>query len=153
MTRVRISPTVREIRIWLVARDYIRCNLKPRLFDFSSGGLRHALIEGMPGRMTWGCMMRIPRSILSLMESAYQSRLAEGYAEVLDDGVFHRGLVEAGARWNSFHVIHRLSDALKANAYLFRGALGLDNLGRRTIKPSMKAFQRRNIAAPSRGNI
>lgn len=98
-----------------LARDYIRCNLKPRLFDFSSGGLRHALIEGMPGRMTWGCMMRIPRSILSLMESAYQSRLAEGYAEVLDDRVFHRSMVEAGARWNIFHVIHRLPDALEAD--------------------------------------
>jgi hypothetical protein len=98
-----------------LAGDYIRCNLKPRLFDFSSGGLRHALIEGMPGRMTWGCMMRIPGSVLPLMERVYQSRLAEGYAEVLDDRVFHRSMIEAGARWNIFHVIHRLPDAIDSD--------------------------------------
>jgi hypothetical protein len=98
-----------------LAGDYIRRNANPRLFDFGSGGLRHALIEGMPGRMTWGCMMRIPGSILPRMENAYQARLAEGYAEVSDDRLFHQSMAEAGARWNIFHVIHRLPDAFDSD--------------------------------------
>src|SRR5207237_6889868 len=54
-----------------LAGDYIRQNGQPRLFDFGAGGLRHALIEGMPARMTWGCMMRLPARILPLMDTAY----------------------------------------------------------------------------------
>jgi len=95
------------------AGDYIRCSGKLRLFDFNAGGLRHALIEGMPGRMTWGCMMRIPRRVVSLMERSYQTRLAEVYAGAADDRLFRRCMAEAGARWNIFHVIHRLPDALE----------------------------------------
>jgi hypothetical protein len=95
-----------------VAEDYIRRDSLPRLFDFDSGGFRHALIEGMPGCMTWGCQMRIPRHIQNSMEKAYQSSLALGYAAVTDDRLFYRSLVEAGARWNILHIIHRLPDAL-----------------------------------------
>jgi hypothetical protein len=95
-----------------VAADYIRRNSRPRLFDFDSGGFRHALIEGMPGRMTWGCQMRIPSRIRRAMDKAYQSSLALGYAAVADDRLFYRGLVEAGARWNILHLVHRLPDAL-----------------------------------------
>ena len=97
------------------AADYIRRAGQPRFFDFGAGGLRHALIEGMPGRMTWGCAMRIPERVIARMEKAYQLRLAEGYAQAADDRVFHRCLVEAGARWNIFHVVHRLPDALEAD--------------------------------------
>ncbi len=97
------------------AGDYIRRGGQPRLFDFGAGGLRHAIIEGMPGRMTWGCMMRIPKHVVLLMERAYQTRLAEGCAVASDDRVFRRGMAEAGARWNIFHVIHRLPDALESD--------------------------------------
>ena len=95
-----------------MAGDYLRRGGKPRLFDFGAGGLRHALVEGMPGRMTWGCLMRIPRGVVRLMERAYQSRLSEVYAEAADDQVFRRSMAEAGARWHIFHVLHRLPDAL-----------------------------------------
>ncbi|HEV2665348.1 MAG TPA: hypothetical protein VG324_10570, partial [Blastocatellia bacterium] len=88
------------------AGDYLRRLMKPRLFDFDAGGFRHALIEGMPGRMTWGCQMRIPLRVRSDMEKSYQTALSRGYAEVADDRVFYRGLVEAGARWNILHLIH-----------------------------------------------
>lgn len=97
------------------AKDYIRGGRRPRLFDFDSGGLRHALIEGMPWRMTWGCMMRIPRHVVPRMERAYQSQLARGYPEASDDRVFRRSMAKAGARWNIFHVIHRLPDALEGD--------------------------------------
>jgi hypothetical protein len=97
------------------AGDYLRRQTKPRLFDFDAGGFRHALIEGMPGRMTWGCQMRIPPRIQRVMEKAYQTALSRGYAEAADDRVFYRGLVEAGARWNILHLIHRVPTALSGD--------------------------------------
>jgi hypothetical protein len=97
------------------AGDYIRHLTKPRLFDFDCGGFRHALIEGMPGRMTWGCQMRIPARVQSEMEKAYQAALSRGYPEVADDRVFYRGLVEAGARLNILHLIHRVPTALSGD--------------------------------------
>ncbi len=94
-----------------MAGDYIRRNGVPRLFDFNAGGFRHALIEGMPGRMTWGCMMRIPARLLPLMDAAYQSQLTQKHPEISEE-MFRRAMIEAGARWHIFHVIHRLPDAL-----------------------------------------
>lgn len=98
-----------------VAGDYLRRLSKPRLFDFDAGGFRHALIEGMPGRMTWGCQMRIPARVQSDMEKAYQAALSRGYAEVADNRVFYRGMIEAAARWHILHIIHRLPDALSSD--------------------------------------
>jgi hypothetical protein len=97
------------------AGDYLRRQTKPRLFDFDQGGFRHALIEGMPGRMTWGCQMRIPPRVQLGMEKAYQAALSSGYAEVADDRVFYHGLVEAGGRWNILHLIHRVPAALSGD--------------------------------------
>jgi hypothetical protein len=83
--------------------------------DFDQGGFRHSLIEGMPGRMTWGCQMRIPARVQSDMEKAYQAALSRGYAEVADDRMFYRGMVEAAARWNILHIIHRIPTALSGD--------------------------------------
>jgi hypothetical protein len=94
-----------------LAGDYIRRNGQPRLFDFNASGFRHALVEGMPGRMTWGCMMRIPARILPLMDAAYQTELKHTHPEMSDE-ILRRALVEAGARWHIFHVVHRLREAL-----------------------------------------
>jgi hypothetical protein len=97
------------------AEDYIRQDGKPKLFDFGSGGFRHALIEGMPWRMTWGCLMRIPKQSWPAMERAYRSSLTSGYVEAADNARFYQSLMEAGARWNIFHVNHRLPDAIKSD--------------------------------------
>jgi hypothetical protein len=97
-----------------LAGDYIRREGKPRLFDFGAGGYRHAVIEGLPGRMTWGCIMRIPIRILPLMEAAYLRQLTQRHQEI-SEKMFRQAMVEAGARWNIFHVVHRLPDALKAD--------------------------------------
>jgi hypothetical protein len=90
----------------------IQCGPYLRLFDFDAGGFRHALIEGMPGRMTWGCMMRIPQDILPQMEHAYRKEFAYGCPDALDDAIFYPTLVAAGARWHIFHVLQRLPEAL-----------------------------------------
>ena len=96
------------------AGDYIRQHSKPRLFDFNASGFRHALIEGMPGRFTWGCMMRIPKRIKPLMDAAYKSQLTQKHPKITDE-IFRRAMIEAGARWHIFHVIHRLPDALNGD--------------------------------------
>jgi hypothetical protein len=93
--------------------DWIRCGSQMRLFDFGTGCFKHALIEGMPGRMTWGCMMHLPAHLLPRMEAAYQAEFAKGCPQAADDAVFHRAMVEAGARWNIFHAIERVPDALR----------------------------------------
>ena len=109
------------------AGDYIRQNGKPRLFDFNASGFRHALIEGMPGRMTWGCMMRIPGNIKPLMEAAYKSQLTNKHPEI-SEGLFRRAMIEAAARWHIFHVVHRVPDALNGDRQR-----GLTTLRQQTI--------------------
>jgi hypothetical protein len=85
----------------------------PRIYDFDCGGFRHALIEGMPARMTWGCYMRIPKRLIPILDKVYQTELARSWPEAAKDNVFYKAMTEAGARWNIFHVIHRLPDALE----------------------------------------
>lgn len=98
-----------------MAGDFLRCGERLRLFDFDASGFRHALIEGMPGRMTWGCMMHIPDRLLPEMERVYQAELARWLPEAADDDRFHRAMADAGARWHVFHVVWRVSAALTAD--------------------------------------
>jgi hypothetical protein len=56
-------------------------------------------------------MMRIPARILPLMDTAYQTQLKQRYPQ-MSDATLRQALVEAGARWHIFHVVHRLPDAL-----------------------------------------
>jgi hypothetical protein len=91
----------------------MRCRSGLRFFDFDCGGFRHALLEGIPARMTWGGMVRVPVAVGARMEATYRTELAKGCPEAADDALFHRAMAEAGARWHIFHVIHRLPDALE----------------------------------------
>jgi hypothetical protein len=93
------------------AGDYIWRESEPRLFDFGSSGYRHALIEGLPGRLTWGCIMRIPESVVQSMESGYQTELERVCPDVASIDL-HRAMVLASGRWHILHVVHRLPEAL-----------------------------------------
>lgn len=93
--------------------DVIRCDRRFRLFDYGEGGYRHALIEGMPGRFTWGCMMRIPHRLVLDMDAAYRVELIRGCPEAADDRVWSNARADAGARWHVFHVLSRIPAALK----------------------------------------
>ena len=84
-----------------------------RLFDFDCGGFRHALLEGLAGRLTWGAASRIPAGVVGAMEEAYRQALATGCAAARDDVLYRRALAEAAARWHVFHVIWRLPTALE----------------------------------------
>jgi hypothetical protein len=84
-----------------------------RLFDFDCAGFRHALLEGLASRLTWGAASRIPAGVVRAMEEAYREALAAGCAAARDDVLYRRGLAEAAARWHVFHVIWRLPTALE----------------------------------------
>jgi hypothetical protein len=94
-----------------------------RLIDFGACGFRHALLEGMPHRLTWGCTKRIPTRLYSRLEKTYQSELAKGYRDAADDTLFRTAMIYAAARWNIFHTIWRVPDALQGDRP--RGATSL----------------------------
>jgi hypothetical protein len=94
-----------------------------RLIDFGACGFRHPLVEGMPHRLTWGCTKRIPGRLYFHLEKSYQSELARGYTEAADDTFFHTAMINAAARWNIFHTVWRVPDALQGDRP--RGATSL----------------------------
>jgi hypothetical protein len=84
-----------------------------RLYDFDCGGFRHALTEGLAGRLTWGCVLRIPPDVLRKMDTAYRMALSVGCPEAHDDRRYAQALTEAAGRWHIFHIIGRLPTALE----------------------------------------
>lgn len=87
-----------------------------RLYDFDCGQFRHALLEGVPGQSTWGCLMRIPPAIVRQMEQVYRSVLAASHPQVQDDRCFREAMVAAHARWHLFQILHRLLGCLIEDA-------------------------------------
>ena len=79
-----------------------------RLHDFGSGGFRHALIEGVPHRITWGCIRRVPDNVATAMDSAYQAAIPREATPSFVDAATY-----ALTRWHVFHVIWRVPDALR----------------------------------------
>jgi len=98
-----------------VPGDAIRWGAHLRLFDFNVGGLRHALVEGLPGWMTWGCHRRLPHDLVRTLDAVYQRALAEGCPIAMTPSVFRQAAVLAAARWHLFHVTWRLRHALQAD--------------------------------------
>lgn len=73
-----------------------------RLFDFETGAFRHALTDGVYGRIhfpTCWCVNRLPDHIPPLMEAAYRVELARACPAAQDDQLFGRAVVEACAYW------------------------------------------------------
>jgi hypothetical protein len=91
----------------------LRQNARLRLYDYDCGGYRHALVEGLAGRLTWGCMSRIPADVVRAMDVAYREELATGCAAAAEVGPYRQALVEAAARWHVFHVVWRLPTGLE----------------------------------------
>lgn len=79
-----------------------------RLIDFGVAGYRHALIEGLPQRITWGCIRRVPQSVITAMDSAYREAVGGGSG-------FEQAVTDALARWHIFHVNSRIPDALRGD--------------------------------------
>ena len=75
----------------------------------------HALLEGIPGHMTWGCYMTIPPPIVQRMDVVYQAVLAAACPAARDAATLQRARVAAAMRWSIFHVLARVPVALEAD--------------------------------------
>lgn len=75
---------------------------KLRLIDFEGGQYRHALLDGVYGRMlfpTCWCVAGLPEELPGRMERAYRAELARGCPEALDDGIFACAVCAACVFW------------------------------------------------------
>jgi hypothetical protein len=79
-------------------RQCIRQDDAHRMIDFGVAGLRHALIGGIPHRMTWGCINRIPKRLFRPFEEAYRKELSARCSAVGNEDRFRQAMVEAAAR-------------------------------------------------------
>jgi hypothetical protein len=73
-----------------------------RLFDYEFGGYRHALLDGVYGRIrfpTCWCVGDIPEPVVERMEAAYRKELAEAHPAVEDDALYHQAVAEACGCW------------------------------------------------------
>ena len=62
-----------------------------KLFDFEFGEFRHALRDGIYGRVcfpTWYHINRVPDNVVQEMETAYRAELAKGCPQAADDTLF-----------------------------------------------------------------
>lgn len=72
------------------------------LLDFATAGLRHALLDGVCGRVPFPscwCARRLPTHIPPLMEEAYRSELVRGCPAAKDDAAFAIAAATATAYW------------------------------------------------------
>jgi hypothetical protein len=73
-----------------------------RLIDFEVGALRHALVDGVCGRMlfpTGSTVYRLPPTALHGMEVAYRAALATGCPAAADDVQYARAVAVGCAFW------------------------------------------------------
>ena len=87
-----------------------------RMYDFDTAGFRHALLEGMPHRLTWGGMTRLPNELTAMLDRAYRETFAQGCPLATDDARYDRAMAEAGGYWHIFHTVDRLQSALELAA-------------------------------------
>jgi hypothetical protein len=86
-----------------------------KLFDFETGSFRHALTEGVYGRLhfpTCWCVNRLPEPIVQRMEHTYRTELAKRCPEANDELLFLRGVAAACVYWTLRDCRWRLARAL-----------------------------------------
>jgi hypothetical protein len=82
--------------------DNVMVGTTIKLFDFEMGNFRHALTEGVYGRIhfpTCWCVNRLPEHIMLRMEQTYRAELAKGCPEANDEMLFSRGVAAACTYW------------------------------------------------------
>jgi ankyrin repeat protein len=73
-----------------------------RLIDFEIGGYRHALRDGVYGRIrfpTCWCVRDLPEDVIRRMEDAYRAELVKGCPAAADDVTYLRALAEGAGAW------------------------------------------------------
>ncbi|HEY3280694.1 MAG TPA: phosphotransferase [Armatimonadota bacterium] len=89
-----------------------------RLIDFECGAYRHALCDGVYGRLpfpTCWCVNRLPAQVPPHMEAAYRAELVKGCPEAGDDDLFRLAVVEATAHWTCETTGSHLPGALEGD--------------------------------------
>jgi hypothetical protein len=81
-----------------------------RLYDFGVAGFRHALLEGLPHRTTWGCIRRVPRDVIEAMDDAHREAVVAADPSLAAD--YAHAAATALARWHIFLAVWRLPPAL-----------------------------------------
>jgi hypothetical protein len=87
-----------------------------RLLDFEFGQLRHALLDGVYGRVpfpTCWCLGRLPTNLPGEMEKAYRTALIAGVPEAAEDVRFHTALTAVCAHWTAVTTAWHLEKALQ----------------------------------------
>jgi hypothetical protein len=82
--------------------NWLRVDGKLRLLDFEHARYRHALLDGVYGRIhfpTCWCVNRTPAHLPARMEAAYRAELQNGCPEAADDTLFGHAVVVACAFW------------------------------------------------------
>lgn len=89
-----------------------------RLIDFEIGGYRHALRDGVYGRVrfpTCWCVRDIPEPVIKRMEDAYRTELIKGCPAAADDALYARALVLSCAAWILTTLGWSLASAIQAD--------------------------------------
>jgi hypothetical protein len=82
--------------------NFLKTHDQIKLIDYEFGDFRHALTDGVYGRIhfpTCWCVNRIPPLIVERMEVAYRTALAEGCPAARNDMLFERAVVIGCAYW------------------------------------------------------
>ena len=82
--------------------NWLRVGSRLLLLDFEIGGFRHALSDGVYGRIhfpTCWCVNRMPDELPLRMEQTYRDELARGCPAAADDTLFSHAVAEACVRW------------------------------------------------------
>jgi ankyrin repeat protein len=86
------------------------------LIDFEFASFRHALLDGVYGRMrfpTCWCVRDLPEQVIEAMESAYRIELARGCAAAEDDPLYFAARAHASGYWVIENLEHMLAPALE----------------------------------------
>jgi ankyrin repeat protein len=73
-----------------------------RLIDYEIGGYRHALRDGVYGRIrfpTCWCVRDLPEHVIERMEVAYRAELVKGCPAAADDDIYLRAIAECCGGW------------------------------------------------------
>lgn len=103
-----------------------------RLHDFEFGGFRHALRDGVYGRMRFPscwCVRDLPALVVAQMDEAYRRALAVGCPAARDEGTYRRAVAEACGFWLLTNLHGMLERALQ-----FDGVWGVATLRQRIVK-------------------
>lgn len=86
------------------------------LIDFEFASFRHALLDGVYGRMrfpTCWCVRDIPAAVIEAMETVYRDELSRGCAAASDDGLYLAARAHASGCWIIENLAHLLVRALE----------------------------------------